>query len=99
MDLKIKLGGKEYTAPPPKTRQLKEYFKLLRAIERAKAAGTDEDIDAEFAFLAALFDNPAVTAAALDELSFGEASALRMGYASWLAQYMPEGDAKNGKAR
>mgnify|MGYP006910879688 CR=1 FL=1 len=99
-DLKVTLAGVEHTAPAPRVAQFKAYLKFLRAGERARADGSDADIDEEFVFIASLFCDPAVTAQSMEAgLSFSEAARLRREYLPWLTQYMPEADAKNGKAR
>lgn len=50
-DLKVTLAGVEHTAPAPRVAQFKAYLKFLRAGERARADGSDADIDEEFVFI------------------------------------------------
>lgn len=95
MELKLSLGGVEYTAPPPRVQHFKQYLRLLRTAKRAEQTGSDEDIDSEFGFIVSLFDNPAVTIDRVEkEASFAEMARLHRDYLVWIAQFFPEDEKK-----
>lgn len=97
-DLKVTIAGTVYTAPAPRVKEFKEYLKLMRERERAKTAKNNEDISAEFAFIASLFRDPAVTPDALDEADLAEGIRLQNDYIGWMNQYIPD-TGKNAKSR
>ena len=99
MELKIKLGGVEYTAPPPKVSHFKQYIKLLRMGQDKDALKEAEDIDAELAFIASLFTDDHVTVQRIrEEATFADAAQLHRDFLPWLGQYLPD-VGKNVKAR
>ena len=97
-ELKVTIAETVYTAPAPRVKEFKEYLKLMRERERAKTAKNNEDISAEFAFIASLFRDPAVTPDALDEADLAEGIRLQNDYIGWMNQYIPD-TGKNAKAR
>lgn len=97
-DLKVTIAGTVYTAPAPRVKEFKEYLKLMRERERAKTAKNNEDISAEFAFIASLFRDPAVTPETLDEADLAVGASLWSNYALWIDQYIPNTE-KNAKSR
>ena len=98
MDLKVTLNGTTYTAPAPTMREFKQYIKFLRTAARKREEG-QEAVEEEFAFIACLFQDKAVTPEALDSADFATGEQLLNGYSQWLAQYMPKQTAKNGVSR
>ena len=73
MDLKVTLNGTTYTAPAPMMREFKQYIKFLRTAARKREEG-QEAVEEEFAFIACLFQDKAVTPEALDSADFATGS-------------------------
>lgn len=95
LDLKVTIGGKSYTAPPPKLRHFKGYLKLMRT---GASDSSGASVDEEYSFIASLFDNSDVTADTLENASFEDGARLHHNYHKFLAQYIP-GTEKNKDAR
>ena len=93
-DLKVTIAGTVYTAPAPRVKEFKEYLKMLRDREENGA----DYYNVEFAFIASLFRDPAVTPDALDEADLAEGIRLQNDYIGWMNQYIPD-TGKNAKSR
>lgn len=97
LDLKVTIGGKTYTAPPPKLRHFKGYLKLLR---EGASDPSGASIDDQYAFIASLFNNNDVTVDTLEEASLEDGARLLYDYLKFINQYLPyKQNEKNGKAR
>ncbi len=93
-DLKVTIAGTVYTAPAPRVKEFKEYLKMLRDREENGA----DYYNVEFAFIASLFRDPAVTPETLDEADLAVGASLWSNYALWIDQYIPNTE-KNAKSR
>ena len=93
-ELKVTVAGTVYTAPAPRVKEFKEYLKMLRDREESGA----DYYNVEFAFIASLFRDPAVTPETLDEADLAVGASLWRNYALWIDQYIPNTE-KNAKTR